>query len=466
MAEAISSSSRRAAPTRCRGTAYYYHQNDKLIANDFFFNRAGVENPLLRRHEAGGTAGGPIIRNRTFFFGSYQRTRARTSFVDEASNTVRMPRDLTDDRSDAGINRFAAAIWNPESGPVDLSAINPISRSLLKATFPDGTFLVPSGANGINCELVEDQVAESCQVVSVIPATFHQDQFTANIDHQLATTNRLAGKFFYSDQPSRDPLFDSNALTRHEVEETTRQQTFSLTDTHVFGSNRVNEFRAGFFRNRNNTVPVVYFTNAEFGIQNPFAPGVPDLTQIAIDANDVGSPFSSGRLATAPASSIARPRSRSGTRSRSHGEAILSAWAASSGGIISTAICRKRGTAGTTSTTGTTSSPWATGPCRRRSRAQICDTALNYGETVRGYRMTDWSWFVADDWKVSLEADVEPRRSTRLFRFSFREERAVHGLRLSGGAASGRLQDGFIFPSNFDSASVPRRRRVGPADRR
>jgi Carboxypeptidase regulatory-like domain len=181
------------------GTAYYYHQNDALIANDFFFNRAGLDKPELRRHEAGGTIGGPIIRNRTFFFGSYQRTRARTSFVDEASNTVRLPRDLTDDRSDAGIDRFAAAIWNPESGPVNLAAINPISRALLKATFSDGSFLVPSGNNGINCETIEDQLAESCQIVSVIPATFHQDQFTANVDHHLSTSNRLTGKYFYSD---------------------------------------------------------------------------------------------------------------------------------------------------------------------------------------------------------------------------------------------------------------------------
>ena len=44
------------------GTGYYYHQNDELNANDFFFNRAGVENALLGRHESGVTAGGPIMQ--------------------------------------------------------------------------------------------------------------------------------------------------------------------------------------------------------------------------------------------------------------------------------------------------------------------------------------------------------------------------------------------------------------------
>jgi hypothetical protein len=133
-----------------RGTGYYYNQSDALMANDFFFNRAGIDKPILSRHEGGGTIGGPILKNRTFFFGSYQRTQAETSFVDEASNTVLLPKALTDDRSDAGINSFAAAIWNPIHGPVNFNVINPISRTLLKAKFADGTYLIPSGSNGIN----------------------------------------------------------------------------------------------------------------------------------------------------------------------------------------------------------------------------------------------------------------------------------------------------------------------------
>jgi hypothetical protein len=62
-----------------RGSAYDYNQNDALMANDFFFNRAGIDKPILDRHEGAGTIGGPLVRNRTFFFGSYQRTQAETS---------------------------------------------------------------------------------------------------------------------------------------------------------------------------------------------------------------------------------------------------------------------------------------------------------------------------------------------------------------------------------------------------
>ena len=48
------------------GSAYYFLQHDKLIANDFFFNRAGLDRPIHHRNEAGGTIGGPLIKNKTF----------------------------------------------------------------------------------------------------------------------------------------------------------------------------------------------------------------------------------------------------------------------------------------------------------------------------------------------------------------------------------------------------------------
>ena len=171
---------------------------------------------------------------------------------------------------------------------MNFNAINPIARALLQAQLPGGSYLIPSGSSGINCETQRGQVADSCQVTSVIPATYEQNQFSTNVDHRLAGANRIAAKFFYANQPSRDPLSNGNALTRHEIEEVTSQRTLSLSHVHIFRSSIVNELRGGFFRNRNNTVPVSDFTNAEFGIVNPFAPRVPDLTQLQIDGDDAG----------------------------------------------------------------------------------------------------------------------------------------------------------------------------------
>jgi hypothetical protein len=441
---------------KLEGTLYYYHQNDKLIANDFFFNRAGIDRPALRRHEVGLTVGGPIVPNKTFFFAGYQRTRARTSFVDEASNTVRMPRALTDDRSDAGINQFAAAIWEPDHGPFNPAAINPISRRLLQARLPDGSFLVPSGAGGINCETQEEQVAESCQIVSVIPATYEQDQFTLNLDHRLASSNRLSAKFFFSDQPSRDPLADSNALTLHEQEETTGQRALSLSDVHIFSPSVVNEFRAGFFRNRNNTVPIAYLTNAEFGIQNPFAPGVPDLTQVTIDGEDVGGEFQFGTLAdgsrifdTQTTFTIGNTLSftkgrhsfRVGGEFRRH----------HLDGDLQEGRNRRHNFA-----------RWFDfltvgyrDPADRNRARQISDTALLYGETERAYRMNDWNLFIADDWKISPKLTLNLGIRHEYFGYPSEANGLFTVFDYPAALASGNLQDGFIFPSNFNRGIVP-----------
>jgi hypothetical protein len=63
------------------GSAYHYLQNEKLNANDFFFNKDGIDRPKARRNEGGFTLGGPLLKDRIFFFGGYQRTQASTGFV-------------------------------------------------------------------------------------------------------------------------------------------------------------------------------------------------------------------------------------------------------------------------------------------------------------------------------------------------------------------------------------------------
>ena len=440
-----------------RGSAYYYNQNDALMANDFFFNRAGIDKPILDRHEGGGTIGGPIVRNRTFFFGSYQRTKAETSFVDEASNTVLMPRALTDDRSDTAINNFAAAIWNPVHGPINFSVINPISRMLLKAKFPDGTYLIPSGSGGINCGRSGTQRYESCQVVSVIPATFEQDQFTTNLDHQLTNANRLSGKYFFSNQPSRDPLANGNALTRFEREDTTYQRTLSLTDLHVFGPSVVNEFRGGFFRNRNDSSPVAYFTNAEFGIVNPLDAKVPDLTQLDIRGDrDVGGRVRFGTpsdgtriydlqttytLADTLTLTKGKHSIRAGGELRRH----------HLDGDLREGQNRRHNfrswfdflTVGYRN------------PSDGNRARQISDSSITYGETARNYRMTDVNAFIAEDWRISSKLTLNLGVRWEYFGFPSEKNGMLAVFDFPAALATGLVQDGFVFASNFDPNSVP-----------
>ena len=439
-----------------RGSAYYYNQNDKLMANDFFFNRAGVDKPILDRHEGGFTLGGPIMRNKTFFFGSYQRTRAETSYIDEASNTRLLPRALSDDRSDAGIDAFARAIWAPQHGPVNTSVINPISRALLKAQFPDDTYLIPSGAQGFNCGVQDEQSFESCQVLSVIPATFDQNQFTTNLDHQLTGSHRLSGKFFFSNQPSRDPLANGEALTLHEREELTRQRTFSFTDLHIFKSTVVNEFRAGFFRNRNDSDPVAYFTNAAFGIENPQAAQVPDLTQVTIEGDDVGNALRFGTLADGTRIYDQQTTLTFGnTLTFSKGRHSVRVGGELRRHHLDGDLQEGRNRRHNFDSWFDFLTVGYRNPSDGNRARQISDTSLNYGETARAYRMTDVNAFVAEDWK--LTSDLTLNLGVRWEYFGFPSEKngllAIYDY--PAALATANVQDGFVFASNFDPRSVP-----------
>ena len=57
------------------GSAYYSHRNEAFNANDFFLNREGIKQPPFRHHLYGGSLGGPVIKNRIFLFGDYERLK-------------------------------------------------------------------------------------------------------------------------------------------------------------------------------------------------------------------------------------------------------------------------------------------------------------------------------------------------------------------------------------------------------
>ena len=80
------------------GSGYLFHQNDNLNANAFFLNRAGVEKVEARRNQFGGTLGGPIKRNKLWFFADWEKmVQARALTI-----VSRMPdeRELAGDYSD------------------------------------------------------------------------------------------------------------------------------------------------------------------------------------------------------------------------------------------------------------------------------------------------------------------------------------------------------------------------------
>ncbi len=68
----------RSGSNEFHGSLYYFHRNTATTANDFFNNAAGVERPQLLRNIFGGSIGGPIKRDRAYFFGTYEGFREAT----------------------------------------------------------------------------------------------------------------------------------------------------------------------------------------------------------------------------------------------------------------------------------------------------------------------------------------------------------------------------------------------------
>ena len=100
------------------GAAFEFYRTSAFAANNFFNNRAGVERPSLIRHTFGGALGGPIMRDKAFFFYSYEGDRITQSV--SALRTVPLP------SLGQGLVRFP----NPSGGittltPADIATIFP-----------------------------------------------------------------------------------------------------------------------------------------------------------------------------------------------------------------------------------------------------------------------------------------------------------------------------------------------------
>jgi hypothetical protein len=258
------------------GNAYFFLRDTSLNANNFFLKRQGIDRPTNERYQYGGTLGGPIIKDRLWFFGSYQGTRETngTSLTNSLS-VVGTPPDLTDDRSDAALAALSRARAPGLAAFGQLGFVNPVARRLLQARYPDGSFLIPSG-NG--------------QIARILPALskFREEQFNANVDAQLGNANRLAVKFFFANNRTDQGLFSQFGLGNvlqtpgYPVRTDANNRFLSVTDTHVFASGFINEARFGFNIIPAKATPTEPFTASQFGISSPNRARFPGMPAIGL----------------------------------------------------------------------------------------------------------------------------------------------------------------------------------------
>ncbi len=286
---------------RFNGTAYYYIQNEKFNANDFFFNKEGIDRPKARRNEGGFTIGGPIVKERFFFFGGYQYTKAITGFVPTARSTSVLPLALGR-ISGARTAQNLADAFNAENGCsvgvncLTAADISPVALRLFNLMNPaTGGFVIPSPRSGARLVGVDRTGARAFQfgnapgVVSrtlrennplvqqlnVRPSEFEQHQFTTRLDGRLTTANTLSGTFFFSNFPALDSFPDpSSLISPFVLRRADRNRTLAISDQHVFGPTLINEARFGFFLlNNTRTLDDPFLsqelTSEALGIGNP-----------------------------------------------------------------------------------------------------------------------------------------------------------------------------------------------------
>ena len=102
-----SSSTPSRARNSIRGTGYDFFRNDSLDSNNFFAKRANQAKPTNNQNQFGGNVGGPMVRNRAFFFGDFEATRIE-------QGVLRTGRVLTDRRATRRVH--AAPIRDPLTG--------------------------------------------------------------------------------------------------------------------------------------------------------------------------------------------------------------------------------------------------------------------------------------------------------------------------------------------------------------
>lgn len=187
---------------RFTGAGFIYNRNSKFGANDFFRNRLGQANPFLNRNQFGGRLGGPIIKNKLFFFGSYEGFRLRQST--NVNSTVLRPSARAGiftyrDTSNVvrTLNLFTAA-QGPNPGTV--TGIDPLIQSRFLANMPAGNNeSIGDGLNTIGYSFTKKQDQD-------------REAVTLRFDYDMNSQNSINGVWSWRDEFLLRPDVDNGGF--------------------------------------------------------------------------------------------------------------------------------------------------------------------------------------------------------------------------------------------------------------
>jgi hypothetical protein len=293
------------------GILYGHFGNNALNADPFFYNAdpnipASEKNPGLHRYTAGGAIGVPIKKDKLFFYGSYQHTRASDDEIGISRAFV--PPDLTNDRSATGLatvanldTTFASPFGVSVNNNVSTSCasasscdINPIAYTLFNYKLPNGQFLIPSAnPNSVLKTSGNPDLITAFPEDAEVPGTavFRADQAVANLDWNPNSTHSFSAKYYYQHDPTIAP-FAYSMVAGFAQHLDAGSQVIALSHTQILKSNLSITETFGFIRMKAYSTEDQPFTPSQFA--SACQTLVPTASTADCTINTFGSPFFPG----------------------------------------------------------------------------------------------------------------------------------------------------------------------------
>ncbi len=232
------------------GNLFFHHSNSRLQARNTFSSTV----PFAVNNDYGASAGGPILKNRTFFFATWERFPSRSERIFNPNVPT-----LAFRRGDFTSLAPRIAVRDPlnsqpfASNQVPASRISSTAQRIQDRFYPAPNFGPPDGVQN--------------NWRGVAAHSQYKSLFEGRIDHKLSTANSVFGRWSWNSTGAN--FFDYNLPTIPKREQDRRTTTIAISDTHVFGPALINEFRFGIMRSRNPAFnpldgPALI---AEFGLQ-------------------------------------------------------------------------------------------------------------------------------------------------------------------------------------------------------
>lgn len=237
----------RSGTNELHGTLFEFLRNDKLNARNFFASRV----PTLRQNQFGASAGGRIIRNRAFWFASYQGLRIRNEILAssfpltgaERQGLITSATPVVDPATSQPFSRDAAGRY-----VIPTNRFNPVSQTLLER------FVPPAPADGL-------LITTGSRAVDV-------GQLTGKIDFNISNRDQLSVSGLYDKTRPNNPFFVGPYPAYGQVKEEQLVHVLSLSETHTFTPNIINEFRFGLSGQEELRTPQNQVTPEELNIAN------------------------------------------------------------------------------------------------------------------------------------------------------------------------------------------------------